>query len=716
MIAKLQAQYSSIKNEVMAGRLADVLIRYSDLLLVLAVAAMVGMMIVPLPTWLLDLLLTGNIAGAVTILMVSIYISDATQIASYPTLLLITTLYRLSLDISATRLILLQADAGEVIASFGNFVVQGNFVVGAVIFLIITLVQFIVITKGAERVAEVAARFTLDAMPGKQMSIDADLRAGIVDFHQARARREGLARESQFYGAMDGAMKFVKGDAIASIVITLVNIAGGLVIGVAMNGMSALDAVQTYSILTIGNGLVSQIPALLISISAGLVVTRVAADPRDGRDTNLGKEVAGQILRQPKAITVTAVLLVILAITPGLPKIPFLLLALVIGGIGYGLQKAPAQAAQAAAVKPEVVGQAPEFSTTLPVVLQVSGDLSVYVDLAAEPGQQFYEKLTRLRNALYFETGIVFPAIQVSANPQYAAGSYQLWLNEVPTASGQIRADMLLVDSPARNIAVFGLKGEEVRNPVTGRPATWVSKELRERATSIGLNVWDTHEVLLLHLGHFLRKNAREFIGVQDVHWLVSKAKEHYPALVEEVVPKPVSYQLLTEILQRLADERVSIRDLRSIFQALSECGRSLNDAFDLVEYVRVHLKRRICFQLSEGKPTLFVYQLDPEIEDLFRNSIRHGTFGPRLQMESETVKQIIAALQKQIGDLPATAQRPVLLAPKDIRRFVKTQLDYHFPELSVLSHDQLTPHIKVQPLATVGLIVSELGPAPGRA
>lgn len=706
MIARIQAQIDSLKNDVMAGRLAEVLTRHSDLLLVLALAAMVAMMIVPLPTWLLDLLLTVNIAGAVTILMVSIYISDATQIASYPTLLLITTLYRLSLDISATRLILLQADAGEVIESFGNFVVQGNFVVGAVVFLIITLVQFIVITKGAERVAEVAARFTLDAMPGKQMSIDADLRAGIIDFHQARARREGLARESQFYGAMDGAMKFVKGDAIASIVITLINIAGGLVIGVAMNGMAAMDAVQTYSILTIGNGLVSQIPALLISISAGLVVTRVASD---AKDSNLGKEVAGQILRQPKAISVTAGLLLLLALTPGLPKIPFFLLALVIGAVGYGLQRQKTGDGEAPPVKPEVVGKAPEFSATLPVVLQVSADLSPFIDLATEAGQQFYEKLTRLRNALYYETGIVFPAIQVSGNQQYAAGSYQLWLNEVPAAQGQIRGDMLLVDSPARNISVFGLKGEETRNPATGRPATWVSKELRERAASIGLNVWDTHEVLLLHLGHFLRKNAREFIGVQDVHWLVSKLKEHYPALVEEVVPKPISYQVLTEILQRLADERVSLRDLRSIFQALSECGRSLSDTFDLVEYVRVSLKRRICFQLSEGKPTLFVYQLDPEIEDLFRNSIRHGTFGPRLQMESEMVKQIIAALHVQIGDLPATAQRPVLLAPKDIRRFVKTQLDYHFPDLSVLSHDQLTPHIKVQPLATVALLASEI-------
>ena len=704
MIAKIQAQIDAVKKEVLAGHLADVLTRHADLFLVMAVACMVGMMIVPLPTWLLDLLLTVNITGAVTILMVSIYISDATQITSYPTLLLITTLYRLSLDISATRLILLQANAGDVIASFGNFVVQGNFVVGAVIFLIITLVQFIVITKGAERVAEVAARFTLDAMPGKQMSIDADLRAGIIDFHQARTRREGLARESQFYGAMDGAMKFVKGDAIASIVITLINIAGGLIIGVVMNGMPAMSAVQTYSILTIGNGLVSQIPALLISISAGLVVTRVASS--DAQDTNLGKEVAGQLLRQPKAISVTAGLLLLLGLTPGLPKIPFFLLALVTGSVGYFLQKAKAQKATAAeAAKPDVVGKAPEFSLTLPIVLQVSADITPFVDLATPTGQKFFETLSRMRNLLYYETGVMFPPIQVNGNQPYAAGGYQLWLNEVPSATGQVRADMILVDSSARAISVFGLKGEEIRNPVTGRPATWVNRNLKERATSIGLNVWDTHEVLLLHVGHFLRKNAREFLGVHEVQWMVSRLKEHCPALVEEVVPKPVSHQILTDILRQLVAERVSIRDLKSIFQTLSECVRSVSDPLELVEQVRAGMKRKICYQLSEGKPTLFVYRLDPDIEDLFRNSVRHGAFGPKLQMDSDAVKQIIAATQAQIGDLPATAQRPVVLTQKDIRRFVKMQLELYFPELSVLGPDELTPQIRVQPLATISLV-----------
>src|SRR5262245_52420078 len=354
MSTRINARVAGIKQEILAGNLNRVLTQFSDILLVACVGAMVGMMIVPLPTMLLDILLSVNITIAITILMVSIYISSATQIASYPTLLLITTLYRLALDISATRLILLQADAGEVIRSFGMFVVGGNFVVGAVIFLIITLVQFIVLTKGAERVAEVSARFTLDAMPGKQMSIDADMRTGIIDSNEARRRREALSRESAFYGAMDGAMKFVKGDAIASIVITLINIVGGLVIGVAMRDMELMRAVQTYSILTIGNGLVSQIPALLISISAGMVVTRVASEREN---SNLGSDVATQILAQPKAIAVAAGILFVMGLIPGLPKIPFFTLAMLTGGTAYGLLKAIRMNAERAPAKAEVAAE-----------------------------------------------------------------------------------------------------------------------------------------------------------------------------------------------------------------------------------------------------------------------------------------------------------------------------------------------------------------------
>ena len=685
MIANIQAQILEMKKEILDGNLSSVLTRFADLILVSLVAVMIGLMIVPLPTFLLDIFLTINITVAVTILMVSIYISSPTQIASFPTLLLITTLYRLSLDISATRLILLKADAGEVIRSFGMFVVSGNFVVGAVIFLIITLVQFIVITKGAERVAEVSARFTLDAMPGKQMSIDADLRAGIIDFQQARTRREGLSRESQFYGAMDGAMKFVKGDAIAGIVITLINIVGGLIIGVAMNDMSVVDAVQTYSILTIGNGLVSQIPALLISISAGMVVTRVASE---AKDSNLGKDVAGQILGQPKAIAVASGLLTIMALIPGLPKIPFFLLAGVTGSLAWGLFRA--QKIQAAAIeKSSVVAAAkvpdPQLSLTVPLVLQASEALTPFVDLGTEAGQKFYDQLLNVRNGLYYELGVIFPSLQVKGHAPGEPGSYTIWANEVPVISGQIRLDAVLINDSAESISIYGFKGENTANPATGKPAAWIPRDQAERAKSAGFQVWDTQEILLLHLAHYLKKNAKEFIGVQEVQYMVSSLKQSYPTLVEE---------------------EVSVRDLKAILQVLCDWGRVEHDALTLTEHVRVGLKKRICYQISQGRPLLFVYRLDPEFEEMFRNSIRQSAVGAYLAMDPEMSQQVMEAARAQIGNLPPGAQKPVIVTDSEIRRFVKKLIDFVVPEVTVLSYDQLTPQINLQPLGTIAPVV----------
>jgi len=599
-------------------------------------------------------------------------------------------------------LILLKADAGEVIRAFGMFVVSGNFVVGAVIFLIITLVQFIVITKGAERVAEVAARFTLDAMPGKQMSIDADLRAGIIDFHQARARREGLSRESQFYGAMDGAMKFVKGDAIAGIVITVINIVGGLIIGVAMNGMSAMEAVQTYSILTIGNGLVSQIPALLISISAGMVVTRVASETKD---SNLGKDVASQILGQPKAIAVASGLLTVMAIIPGLPKIPFFILAALTGSLAWGLFRA--QNMQAAAVEQTnsaAAGQAqdPQVSITVPLVLQVSEALTPLLDTATDTGKQFYEQLVQVRNGLYYDLGVIFPAIQVKGNTPGEAGSYTIWANEVPVVSGQIRLDAALVNDTAENLAIYGFKAEDTSNPATGKAAAWVPRADAERAKAVGLQVWDTHEILLLHVTHYLKRNARDFIGIQEVQGMVGALKQYYPTLVEETIPKPISLQTLTEILRRLVEEEVSIRDLKIILQTLCEWGRVEHEVLALTEQVRAGLKRKICYQISHGRPLLFVYRLDPEFEDMFRNSIRQSASGAYLSMDPASSQQLMAAARAQIGDLPPGAQRPVIVTDAEIRRFVKRLLDFAIPEITVLSYDQLTPQINLQPLGTI--------------
>ena len=702
MFGKVQAQFLEIKKDIQGGNLSGVLTRFADLLLVAMVAVMIGLMIVPLPTFLLDIFLTVNITVAVTILMVSIYISSPTQIASYPTLLLITTLYRLSLDISATRLILLNADAGEVIRSFGMFVVSGNFVVGAVIFLIITLVQFIVITKGAERVAEVAARFTLDAMPGKQMSIDADLRAGIIDFQQARARRETLARESQFYGAMDGAMKFVKGDAIAGIVITLINIIGGLIIGVAMNGMPVMEAVQTYSILTIGNGLVSQIPALLISISAGMVVTRVASE---NKDSNLGKDVAGQILGQPKAIAVAAGLLTVMAIIPGLPKVPFFILAALTGSLAWGLfraEKMHATAGEQAQKASAAKAEGPQLTATVPLALQVSEALAPYVDTATESGKKFHEHLLGIRNSLYFELGVIFPPIQVEGNAPGEPGSYIVWANEAPVVNGQIRADAVLVNGSAAGIAVYGFSGQDTSNPVTGKAAAWISRDQAERAKAAGFQVWDTPEILLLHLAHYLKKNAKEFIGIQEVQLMFSALKQTYPTLIEETVPKPVSLQLVTDILRRLVEEEVSVRDLKTIFQTLCEWGRIEHDVLTLTEHVRAGLRRRICYQVSQGRPLLFVYQLDPEFEEMFRTSIRQSASGAYLAMDPAMSRQVMDAARAQVGDLPPGAQRPVIVTDGEIRRFVQRLMSFAVPDVAVLSYDQLTPQINLQPVGMI--------------
>jgi type III secretion protein V len=703
---KILDQVKGIKAEILAGNLNGVLTRFSDLLLVACIALMVGLMIVPLPTFLLDIFLTVNITIAVTILMVSIYVSNGTQIASYPSLLLLTTLYRLSLEISSTRLILLKADAGEVIKAFGMFVVGGNFVVGAVIFLIITLVQFIVITKGAERVAEVSARFTLDAMPGKQMSIDADMRSGTINFKEARRRRQALARESQFYGAMDGAMKFVKGDAIAGIIITVINIVGGLIIGVAMNGMPAGDAVQTYSILTIGDGLVSQIPALLISISAGMVVTRVASEDEE---SNLGKDIAGQILAQPKAIAIAAAILLVMGIIPGLPKIPFFILAAVTGSISFGLYRAVRM--RAAGSGDEEQEQAvpksrdPEVTITIPVVFEVGPDLVPYIDVQTEQGQDFYERLVQLRNALYGQLGVIFPPIRVTGTLPAMEANYKIWLNEVPLITGRVRTDCVLVNESAKGLKVLGISGESVPNPATGKPATWIPRDQYEQAQTAGLKVWDTHEVLILHLSAFLRKYAKEFIGIQEVQWMLNRIKQFYPALVEEVVPKPVGLQQLAEILQQLADEGVSIRDLKNILQSLSESSNAERDMESLTARVRTGLKRKICYQLTEGRPRLFVYRIDPDIEDMFRNSIRQNANGPYLAMNPEDLAALHKAVQSQIGNLPPTAQKPVLLVDGDIRRFVRQAFIRNFPNLNAVAYSELTPDIHVQPLGTISLI-----------
>jgi type III secretion protein V len=555
-----------------------------------------------------------------------------------------------------------------------------------------------VITKGAERVAEVSARFTLDAMPGKQMSIDADLRSGTIDSTEARRRRESLSRESAFYGAMDGAMKFVKGDAIAGIVITIINIIGGLIIGVAMRDMEPMRAVQTYSILTIGNGLVSQIPALLISISAGMVVTRVASEREN---SNLGKDVAGQILAQPKAIAVAGGILFVMALIPGLPKIPFFALATATGGTAYGLIRAKKINAGKATAVDSLIGD-PELTVTVPLVLELSESLTPFVNLENAEGQSFTRLFSSVRNGLYYQTGVIFPPIQIKGDQPYPAGTYKIWLNEVPALTGHIQPDAALINTTAAKVSIFGITAKDTSNPVDGSAAAWIARTDVPRARQSGIQVWETHEILLMHLTQFLRKHTREFVGLQEVQWMIGRLRAFYPALVEEVVPKPISLQQLTEILQRLTEEGVPIRDLKSILQALSQSGRADQDSSQKAEQVRVAMRHKLCFHLSGGGSTLFVYQLDPEVEELFRNSVRHGPGGPNLAMDPDSVQRVFAAADLQLSNLPATAQRPVILTDSDIRRFVYRLLTFHLPDIAVISYDQLTQQISVQPLGVI--------------
>ncbi|HYX91016.1 MAG TPA: flagellar biosynthesis protein FlhA, partial [Myxococcaceae bacterium] len=566
----------------------SLLARYADIVLAFVVVGIVGMMIVPLPTHLLDILLTLNISVSVMILLTSLYVPSALRISVFPTLLLITTIFRLSLTISTTRLILLTGNPGEVVPAFGKFVVGGNLVVGAVIFLILVAVNFIVISKGSERVAEVAARFTLDAMPGKQMSIDADLRAGAIAQEEAKKKRRDLERESQLFGAMDGAMKFVKGDAIAGILITAVNIVGGLIIGVVEQGMTIGDAGRKYTLLTIGDGLVAMLPALLISTAAGIIVTRVGGEEEG---SHLGMDVGGQLTAHPKAIAISAGMLVVLAVVPGLPALPFLILGGAAGASAYALLKkqriadggglepalgdeaGPPRSMEPASTEPANPESELFVPMVTPIVLEVSQALVPFVESRRDGGRFLFDLVPFLRDALFVELGVRFPGVRARVNPGLPDGAYSVQLNEIPLVTGQVELDHLLVNDTVERLRLMGIDGAEAIHPATRQKSAWVSRQHKQLIDAAGLTSWDVPGYMVLHLGAVLRRQAREFVGVQEVQAMLDQLEKAFPALVREVVPKIVSVLKLTDILGRLVEEEISIRDLRGILQALAEVG-----------------------------------------------------------------------------------------------------------------------------------------------
>ena len=678
--------------------------RHNDLSLAVLLVAIISLIIIPLPTPVMDTLIAINLSLAIVLLMLSMYIPDSVALSTFPTLLLITTLFRLSLNIATTRLILLNADAGMIIHTFGNFVVAGNFVVGAIVFLIITIVQFVVIAKGSERVAEVAARFTLDALPGKQMSIDADVRAGNIEMDEAIKRRSAVQKESSLYGAMDGAMKFVKGDAISGLIITVINILGGIAIGMLQKGMPAGKALETYSILTIGDGLISQIPALFISITAGIIVTRSNSDEK----ANLGNEIGSQLLSQPKGLMISGVILCSFALVPGFPKIQFTLLGLMIFLIGHSLSKKKTSATRADVRDPLEKALGPlspqlqkakkdgDFSPTIP--LQI--DLDVGVKHLIDP-VLFNRELIQIRRALYMELGIPFPGINLNLNPAMSRGRYIIQVNEIPVGQGTLKPGHLFVMETAANLTLLGIDFIQDQAFLPGLQTLWVSMGEKQKLHRADIAYMTPTRLLAYHLSLVVRQHASEFIGLQETKGLLEKMHESFPDLVEEL-QKILSVAQIADVLQRLVQEEISVRDLKAIFQSLIEQGQKEKDIIMLTEYVRTGLRRYICYRYSGGQNLLSAYMLDPEVEEVIRKAIRKTGGNSYLVLSPNNAKPILEAVKENIGGVLPQAIPPVLLTSMDVRRYVKKLLETEIKTLPVLSYQELTNDIIIQPLGRI--------------
>lgn len=696
---------SKLQRYVLAGT------RYSDVFLAIGIVAILSLMIVPVSPAVVDALLAANLGLSVVMLMLSLYIPRTLSFSTFPSMLLFTTLFRLAMNITTTRLILLHGDAGDIILTFGQFVVGGNFVVGAVIFLIITIVQFIVITKGAERVSEVGARFTLDAMPGKQMSIDADMRAGVINIEQARERREELSRESQLYGSMDGAMKFVKGDAIAGLIITAINLVGGIAIGAMQKGYPLEKAVQKYSILSIGDGLVSQIPALLIAITSGIIVTRVSTS--EGSDA-LGRDIAGQFLAEPKAVLLGAFMLGTFALIPGFPKPQFLMLALVVGGVGYVMmqkQKMPADSempmsssgGSISALAPDA-GKAPvrksgdEFSLVVPLMVDVSMDLEQSLQR-----QKLNDELRETRRALYHDLGVPFPGIHLRFNDGLTDGQYLILIQEVPMAQGKLMKSHVLVLEDRTNLEIFGINPVDNELLAMGRESFWVPESEIPRLMQNKISYMDHSRVLTFHLSMVLRRYGSDFLGIQETKFLLDKMDAQFPEVVREV-QRVLTLQKITEVLQRLVQEEVCIRDLRTIMQTLIEWGQKEKDTVLLGEYVRSSLRRQISHKFRQGKNVLVVYLFEPEVEEAVRKAIRQTSGGSYLALDPNIARQIVQNVKKEVGNIQSLPDKPVLLVSLDIRRYVRKLIEQEMYDLFVLSYQELTEDITIQPLGRIRL------------
>ncbi len=685
------------------GNLNGVLANSKELILPIGLLLVVGTLFIPFPPWSMSILVLINLAFSITVLLTALFINSPVQLTSYPSILLLTTIFRLTISVSITRNILTYGEAGEVVKALGEVTAQGNIITGAVMFIIILVVQFLVVGKGSERVAEVAARFTLDAMPGKQMAIDADLRSGLINQEQALQMRNELQRESQLHGAMDGAMKFVKGDSIATIIIALVNITAGLATGVLIRDMTLADAAQKYTVLTFGDGLAAIISSLLITLSAGIVVTRVSSTESV---TNVGTDIAEQVFSNPKPLYITGGIMMLL--TP----LNFLFVPVGLGaiGVGYLLKRRQDKLKESGIIQGQASGLASgnsaneelEMSFTVPMAVVVAQNLNQLIDENTIKGAAFRAEIPKLRSALYYDLGVMVPYCYIGGDAPLGNNEYYIAIKEVPVGHGSLRPDCVYVNDSAENIEVFGLKGENVINPADLKPGAWIPAEQKEIAITAGLKVWEPSEVIILHLSRVMKKYAHDFLGIQEAQGYLDFIARGMPKLVEEVVPKVVSIHQFTDVLQRLVQEGISIRDTKSILDALSEWGRIEKDPVMLTEHVRASMKRYISFRFTSGRDTLFVHLLDPEIEDVIRGAIRRTSTGAFLSLDPTIANDILDAIRREIANLPPTAQQPVIVTDMDLRRFVRKMVEIEFPNLPVLSYQELTPELNVQPIGRI--------------
>ncbi|NMM51228.1 flagellar biosynthesis protein FlhA [Paenibacillus aquistagni] len=673
-----------------------------DLIVLVGVIGIVLMMVLPLPKMLLDILLIINISMALMILLIAMNTKEALEFSIFPAILLITTLFRIALNVSSTKLILGEGDAGEVIKTFGEWVSQGNIAIGLVVFLILVVVQFIVITKGSERVAEVAARFTLDAMPGKQMAIDADLNAGLINEQQAKERREKIESEADFYGAMDGASKFVKGDAIASIVILIINLVGGFIIGMAMHGMPFKDAANTYSILSIGDGLVSQIPALLISTAAGLIVTRSATKG------NLAEDLSTQMLAYPKLLYIVAGTIAMLGLFTPITVISTLPFAAILAYAGYRMQ----QNLEQKAVSEEQLEEeqqieevrSPESVINLlqvdPIEFEFGYGLIPLADV--QQGGDLLDRIIMIRRQCALELGLVVPVIRIRDNIQLKPNEYIIKIKGNIVARGELLLNHYLAMSPGYDDD--SVTGIETMEPAFGLPALWVDEAMKERAEVSGYTVVDPPSVVATHLTEIIKKHAHELIGRQETKALVETVKEQHPAIVEELIPNLMNIGDVQKVLANLLREKISIRDLVTIFETLADYGTYTKDPDILTEYVRQALARQITQQYSIPGETLRVITVGPTLEKKIADSVQQNEQGSYLAMDPGTTQQVFQRFQEQIGRLVQSGYQPIVLASPGIRMYLRQLMERTMQDIPVLSYNELEPNVEIQSVGVVNV------------